>query len=86
MAKPKDGDIVFFKTKDGTIIRGTLKGKTVHGGGKSDKKYRPPLSNVYKTLAEAQKSTWRPKGISKKEWDVLGAEPKKRKSSKDKKK
>lgn len=78
MVKLKDGDIVWFKTKNGKLIRGTLKGKTVHGGGKSDKKYRPPLSNVYKTITEARKSTWRPKGISKKEWDVLGAEPKKR--------
>ena len=71
----KDGDKVWFKTKDGKLIQGVLKGKTVHGG---KKKYMPPLDNVYTTLEAARKSQWRPKTHTKKEWEELGAAPKKK--------
>ena len=83
---PKDGDIVWFKTKDGTLIRGTLKGKTVYGGGKKERKYHPPMNNIFTTIAQARKSTWRPKTYTKKEWDVLGAEGPQKKRKKVQKK
>ena len=42
------------------------------------KKNNPPLDNVYTTLEAARKSQWRPKTHTKKEWEELGAGPKKK--------
>ena len=78
----KQGDKVWFKTKDGKLIQGVLKGKQVVGG---KKKYRPPLDNLHPTLETARKSVWRPKQYKKAEWDVLGAPPKKKKKTQPKK-
>jgi hypothetical protein len=73
----KDGDKVWFKTKEDKLIQGVLKGKTVTSG---KKKYRPPIDNLYKSLEGARKSQWRPRTYAKKEWEELGAAPRKAKT------
>jgi hypothetical protein len=60
----KQGDKVWFKTKDGKLIQGVLKGKQVITG---KKKYRPPLDNLHPTLETARKSVWRSKKYKKAE-------------------
>lgn len=72
----KQGDKVWFKTKDGKLIQGVLKGKQVITG---KKKYRPPLDNLHPTLETARKSVWRskirasPKKQEKTHLDILRA-------------
>ena len=56
----KDGDTVYFKTRDHRILSGVLVKGTVFGKGGS--KYKPPKRSLFKTQQEARKSDWSPYG------------------------
>jgi hypothetical protein len=56
----KQGDKVWFKTKDGKLIQGVLKGKHVISG---KTKHSPPLDNIHSTLEKARASTWRNRSL-----------------------
>jgi len=54
----KDGDTVYFKTRDHRILSGVLVKGTVFGKGGT--KYKPPKRSLFKTQQDARKSDWNP--------------------------